>query len=89
MLKSTVIGAFVAAGLAAGLGGCATHAPTDKVAANAPNDPSCITSSGTRISDPNRKCVDATGSSYTQQNIQNTGEINTADALKKLDPRLQ
>ncbi len=87
MLKSTLVGAFLAAVLAAGLGGCATHAG-DKVAANAPNT-GCVKDTGTLIKDPNRPCVGAPGSSYTQQDIQNTGEINAGDALRRLDPRVQ
>ena len=83
MLKTTLIGACLATLLA----GCATHAPGDqRVAAN---NPDCVRSTGTRIEDANRKCVDAPGSSYTQQDLQRTGEIDMGAALKKMDPRFQ
>lgn len=87
MLKSTVIGACLAAALAAGLGGCATHPASGK--AVAANDRQCVKDTGTRIQDPNRKCVGQPGSSYTQEDIQSTGEIDTGAALRKLDPRVQ
>ena len=82
MLKSTLVGACLAALLA----GCATHAPSDKLAAA--NNPDCIKDTGTRIEDANRKCVGVPGSSYTQQDLQRTGETDAGSALKKLDPRL-
>ncbi len=87
MQKSILIGTGLALGLAAGLGGCATQAPTAK--ATAANHPACVQDTGTRIQDPSRKCVDQPGAAYTQRDIQQTGEINTGAALKKLDPRLQ
>jgi len=87
MLKSTFIGAGLAAALAAGLGGCATPPAAGK--ALAVNDAQCIRDTGTRIQDPQHKCLDRPGSSYTQRDIQSTGEIDTGAALKKLDPRLQ
>ncbi len=82
MLKPTFIGAC----LAVLLGGCATHTPSEqRVAAN---NPECIKSTGTRIEDANPKCVSVPGSSYTQEDLQHTGEIDMGAALKKLDPRL-
>jgi hypothetical protein len=86
MLKSIAIRASLALALAAGLGACASHPASDKVAAN---DPQCIRDTGTRIQDPGRKCLSQPGSSYTQKDIESTGEIDTGAALKKLDPRLQ
>ena len=87
MQKSSVIAACLAVGLAAGLGACATHPAADE--AVAANQPQCVKDTGTRIQDPNRKCVGQPGASYTQGDIQQTGEIQTGEALKKLDPRLQ
>ncbi len=87
MQKSTFIAACLALGLAAGLGGCATRPASDR--ALAANDPQCVKDTGTHIQDPNRKCVGQPGASYTQRDIQNTGEIQTGEALKKLDPRFQ
>ena len=81
MLKPTLIGACLAALLA----GCATHAPGDqRVVAN---NPDCVQSTGTRIEDASGKCVNVPGSSYTQQDLQRTGEIDTGAALRKMDPR--
>jgi hypothetical protein len=87
MLKSTVIGACLAVALAAGSSACATHPAGEK--AVAANDPQCIKDTGTRIQDPAHKCLNQPGSSYTQRDIQNTGEIDTGSALKRLDPRVQ
>lgn len=87
MQKSTVIAACLAIGLAAGLGACATQPAGNKTLAA--NDPQCVKDTGTRIQDPKRKCVGQPGASYTQRDIQNTGEIQTGEALKKLDPRFQ
>jgi hypothetical protein len=87
MPKFTFIGASLAVALAVGLGGCATH-PAG-VQAVAANDPQCIRDTGTRIRDPEHKCLDKPGSSYTQKDIQSTGEIDTGSALKRLDPRVQ
>jgi hypothetical protein len=85
MLKPTLIGVCLAAALAAGSSGCATHAPSAKLAVA--NNPDCVTSTGTRIQDANRKCVNTPGASYTQEDIQRTGEIDVGSALKKMDPR--
>jgi hypothetical protein len=84
---SRMIGVCLTAVLAVGLVGCATHAPSDKLAAA--DNPDCLKGTATRIQDPNRKCVNAPGSSYTQKDLQRTGEIDTGAALKKLDPRFQ
>lgn len=82
-----MVAACLALGLAAGLGACATHPGGDK--ALAANDRQCVKDTGTRIQDPHRKCVGLPGASYTQRDIQETGEIQTGEALKKLDPRFQ
>ena len=87
MRKSILIGACLALGLTAGLGGCATQASSATTVAA--NNPACVQDTGTRIQDPNRKCVNQPGAAYTQRDIQQTGEIDSAEALKKLDPRLQ
>ncbi len=85
MLKSIAMTACLALGLA--VGGCATHAPPS--AATAANDPACVQSTGTRIESPNHKCVGLPGSSYSQEDLQRTGETDAGAALKKMDPRFQ
>ncbi len=85
MPSSRLMGACLALALAAGVGGCATTPHPKTVAAN---DPQCVRDTGTRIRDPERQCLDQPGASYSQQDIQSTGEIDTGSALKKLDPRV-
>jgi len=66
--------------------GCATQAPAGQPVTA--NNPRCITDS-THIQNPDGACRNVPGTSYTQQDIQSTGQTNPADALKRLDPRVQ
>jgi hypothetical protein len=60
--------------------GCATTKPTATAAAS--NDPSCLTDTGSRVaSGPCR----GFGRSYSNQDIQRTGQTSAADALSLLD----
>lgn len=56
------------------------------------NDAYCLRNTGTRITSRanNRKTntCGAIGRSYTREDLQRTGEINIADALRKLDPSI-
>ncbi len=90
MLKPLLVGACLAGSVLAGLGGCATQrgAPNAQTAANAPADVDCVKQTGTHIKDPDRKCVSLPGSSYTQQDLETTGQSNVGAALRQLDPRL-
>jgi hypothetical protein len=85
MLRLLALAACLALGL--GLGGCANHAPHS--ARMTANDPSCVRDTGSRIANPDRRCVNAPGASYTQEDVQRTGEIDVGAALKKMDPRFQ
>ena len=49
----------------------------------------CPKDTGSRITRPEDQCRNEPGSSYSQQEIQDTGQIDTADALRRLDPRIQ
>ena len=91
MLKPILIGACLAGSLVAGLGGCASQrvAPSAQTAANTATGMECITDTGTRIKDPDRKCVNVPGSSYTQDDLERTGQTNAGSALRQLDPRFR
>lgn len=58
------------------------------------NDRTCLRHTGTRIatqadSRVQRKCSGAIGSAYTRDDLQRTGEVDIADALRKLDPSIR
>ena len=77
MIRTTMVA------LALALGGCATSPrPATPAAANNAAPPACVTAS--RL--PQSNC--ATGSSYTQQDINSTGQqgSNMGTALRMLDP---
>ncbi len=67
------------------LAGCATHPTRTAAVTPAPN---CVKETGSRIQAPDDKCVNVAGSAYSQDDLQRTGEIDTAAALRKLDPRI-
>ena len=72
--------------------GCATTAPSaDKPvakAALATDYIGCIRSTGTRIPVKDGECTGAVGRSYTKDDLDSTGQTNTAEALRMLDPSL-
>jgi hypothetical protein len=87
MLKALLLGTCTAGLLAA----CAT-APTtaiaDRTAATAPGftpGVDCLTT-GTRIRLKEGECANVAGRSFTQDEIQRTGAIDTVQALRMLDP---
>lgn len=57
----------------------------------------CLRQTGSRIvearnlrtRDANRKCIDGNGRVYTRADINQTGEVDLADALRKLDPSIR
>jgi len=87
MLKPLLAVSCLAAAL--GLGACATQpAPVSaQTAQNTPQTPDCVRDTGTRIPQPEGTCRNVPGSSYTQEDLQRTGEIDTGRALQKMDPR--
>lgn len=57
------------------------------------DDRNCLRDTGTRISSrtanhKDRKCTGANGRSYSRNDLQHTGEVDIADALRKLDPSI-
>jgi hypothetical protein len=61
------------------------------------SDRICIQQTGSRITqarnartkDAERECVSAGGRVYTRGDIENSGETDLADALRKLDPSIR
>jgi len=87
MLKELFIGACLVLPLAA----CTTPAPTRepaKTALVAPaHTPGCVPDTATRIPVKEHDCA-GFGRTYTQEDIQRTGQPDTAQALRMLDPSL-
>ena len=66
-------------------------ASQDKANANKDEwaDRNCLKHTGSRViraDSKGRKCANATGRSYTREDIDRTGAIDLRDALRKLDP---
>lgn len=53
-------------------------------------DRNCLKETGSRLAtrpdSRGRKCVNATGRSYTKEDMDRTGAIDLSDALRRLDP---
>ncbi len=84
-----VIVAVVASGCAA-----AQRSPADSRVANlkSAKDPDmhCVVDTASRIKRPADKPCSATpGTSYSHQELEDTGRIDAGDALRQLDPRIQ
>jgi hypothetical protein len=98
-MKATL--AIVIAAFAAVSAGCATSSsPSDaaRIAADTSKasslDRACVSHTGTRIrpaKGEEAKVVNCAqpGSTYSKEQLEQTGEIDTARALQKLDPRIQ
>jgi len=75
---------------AAILFGCATTAenakPKPAVSAATVKDPTCLTDTGSRLAG-NSKCR-GIGRSYSNDDIERTGQTSAADALALLDPSI-
>jgi uncharacterized lipoprotein YajG len=85
MLKTFAIGASLAL-----LAGCAS-APTasDKTQAAAVKPPpGCVAQTATRIPVKDGECA-GFGNTYTQQDLQNTGQTFVGPALQMLDPSVR
>lgn len=65
----------------------------DGVARNEVSDRSCLKQTGSRLAprpdSKGRKCVNATGRSYTKDDLDSTGAIDLKDALRRLDPAVR
>jgi hypothetical protein len=94
MTRTLILGALVAMATV----GCATtqNAPADTRAASNSLDAQkidrmCIKDTGTRIKRPegDKSCVMQPGRTYSQRELEDTGRIDVADALRALDPSLQ
>ena len=83
-LALTVVAALI-------LGACATTPPSPdqtQVAANAKPPPGCVGQTATRIPVKDDKSCAGFGSTYTQQDINNTGQSTVGAALPLLDPSI-
>jgi hypothetical protein len=96
MSRNWILGALVAATTF----GCATapkpatadaHAAAgDKtVTAAALAKEHCVKDTGSYIKRPEGDCINQPGATYSNQELLNTGRLETAEALKQLDPRIQ
>jgi hypothetical protein len=86
MLKALLLGTFTAGLLAA----CAATPPApDQVVADRTHTTTprfdCVTT-GTRIPLKDGECANVPGRVFTQEDLQRTGAINPAEALRMLDP---
>ena len=53
-----------------------------------PDERNCIRETGSHIPAKKGQCLPVNGSSYSQQDLQRTGEPELGRALQKLDPRI-
>lgn len=53
-----------------------------------PRQPNCVRDTGTRIKSKTRDCLGVAGRSYSAEELSRTGQINPADALRRLDPSI-
>jgi len=80
------IAGLIVAGVA--LFGCASTTPNAKAkpaTAAVVKDPTCLTETGSRI--PGAKCR-GYGRSYSNEDIERTGQTSAADALALVDPSI-
>ena len=69
----------------------------DRAAANAAADRFCLRQTGSHVhaivkagqKDSAVQCVNAPGRSYTRADLEGTGALTTAEALRRLDPSLR
>jgi hypothetical protein len=84
MANIRILGAIVA-GFA--LCGCASTAGNVTSKSLAKSDPTCLADTGSRAPGLKGDCR-GTGRSYTQFDLQRTGETDVGDALAHLDPSI-
>jgi hypothetical protein len=73
--------------LAAIAAGCAVTPETRVTEATPSNMNNCL-ATGTRIASKQRECSPAVGRSYSQEDLDRTGALTTAEALRRLDPAI-
>jgi hypothetical protein len=85
VLKNSLAGAAVIAALAA----CATSAPLPGSAAAVAKPPvGCVSATATHLPVRSNECA-GVGSTYTRQDLDRTGQVDTPDALRALDPSVR
>jgi len=98
MARNSILGNLILClGVAAATFGCATSQSPSVADSRAGNlksaaspDSHCVVDTASRIKRPADKACSATpGTSYSQQELESTGRIDTSDALRQLDPRIQ
>ncbi len=74
--------------IAAGCGACATNAsaPESQPTAKAALPPNCIRDTASRIAPPPGQCQNAPGRTFSETDIDRTGQVDTGSALQMLDP---
>lgn len=64
--------------------------PAEATLARDLNDRHCLTQTGSRISpradSKGRKCISAAGRAYSREDLDRTGAVDLAEALRRLDP---
>ncbi|HEV7122438.1 MAG TPA: hypothetical protein VGN24_03315 [Rhodanobacter sp.] len=65
------------------------HAPKAEPSVIKPGDRLCLRHTGSLIPPKPGKCLNAVGTSYSAEELQRTGEPNTARALQMLDPSIR
>jgi hypothetical protein len=86
MIKSLLICAVASASVIA----CSTAGPPrseNRTAATAPTQP-CVPETASRLPMRPGVCTSAPGRSYSNQDLDRTGQIDVADALQMLDPSI-
>jgi len=84
MLKSLA----TATCLALCLGACATTGSTPKTTADAGKPPAgCVAQTGTLMNVPSNACT-APGNTYSREDLDRTGRVTPAGALRTLDPAI-
>ncbi|MHB1058654.1 MAG: hypothetical protein ACYC0F_12335 [Rhodanobacter sp.] len=66
--------------------GSSRHQPVPRTAG--PNDRHCIRNTGSRIPVKEGHCLPVIGRSYSQQDLQRTGQTDLGSALQQLDPSI-
>jgi Flp pilus assembly protein TadD len=94
MSRTNFATSVLIAALALSVAGCASSPreqslDAKQVASNqrAPSTAGCAGDTGSRIKPKEGEC--RPGRTYTQEDLQRTGDINAADALRRLDPSIQ